>query len=169
MWPRSLLFAEPSADVAPPMWYRPQSGGQLISLNPVVSDTPMWRRPLARTADAVPIFEEAVVSPSHMWHRAPTGMPMCPCCTSPTPTGLAMAERAEAALAMPPRSPVYMRPSTMATSTSRGSSESAFSVSTTESTRRGGARQLQLHVSSLSVSIKRSFARLRGRSSIESL
>ncbi|CAK7231172.1 hypothetical protein SBRCBS47491_007840 [Sporothrix bragantina] len=173
MWSRALLFAEPSVDAAPPMWHRPtQPGAQLISLDPVVSATPMWHRPLAHATDVVPIFEEAVVSPSHMWHRAPTGMPMCPCCTSPTQIGLAMAERAEAAMSTPPRSPVSMRPSTTATSATamtRRSSESAFSVSTSGSTRRGGARQLQHQASSLSLRIKRSFARLRGRSSVESL
>ncbi|CAK7202701.1 hypothetical protein SEUCBS139899_005428 [Sporothrix eucalyptigena] len=168
MWSRALLFAEPSVDAAPPMWHRPaQPGAQLISLDPIVTTTPMWHRPLARVTDAVPIFEEAVLSPTHMWHRAPTGMPMCPCCTSPTSTGLAMAERAEAALLTPPRSPVsMMRPSTTATSATRRSSESAFSVSTQGSIRRS-ARQLQHQASSLSLRIKRSFARLRGRSSIE--
>ncbi|KIH91245.1 hypothetical protein SPBR_02082 [Sporothrix brasiliensis 5110] len=174
MWSRALLYAEPAVDAAPPMWHRPsQPGGQLMSLDPVVTSTPMWHRPLVRATDAVPIFEEAVISPSHMWHRPPTATPMCPCCMSPTPAGLAKAERAEAALATPPRSPVSMasfRPSTTATSATRRSSESAFSVSTASSGSGSRAgRRLQYQASSLSLRIKRSFARLRGRSSGESL
>ncbi len=170
MRPHDVARAEQPLHTAPAAVRRRPSrpSGQLILLEPVAEAAPMW--PPVRP------HEEAVLSPMHMWHRAPSDMPLyayysrptspamvSPAMVSPTMMSPTMMSTMASTMASP-----ASYPARSATRASRGSTESAFSVSSCGSERGHGSRLLR-RTSSLGLRIKRSFARLRGRPSLGSL
>jgi hypothetical protein len=177
---RHLLFAEDNSNnPSPPMWNRPGNRASIFSFRPSLPTAPMWEP----TATPAPIFEESVVSPTTMYARPSTGVPSCPCCvSSPSPT-FSLASTASPSASMDiaeswrfaaPRSPPPTPPASFAgrRGSEPSSEDEAARPATAAPAGKKSLRKMQSSVSlrkmpSLGLRIKRSFAQLRGRSSVE--